>query len=103
MKSAGEGTVNVTGCIWDHIPTLHALAADGTVTLNGNLLYSEAVFEGIEGNYLRTETGENATVDDGVNVMKFTYKEGSESGSESGSGAEAGEAGTDSGSGESAE
>lgn len=94
VKSAGEGTVNVTGCIWDHIPTLHALAADGTVTLNGNLLYSEAVFEGIEGNYLRTETGENATVDDGVNVMKFTYKEGSESGSESGSGAEAGEAGT---------
>lgn len=94
VKSEGDGTVNVTGCIWDHIPTLHALAEEGTVTLNGNLLYSEAVFEGIEGNYLKTEAGEKATVDDGTNVMKFTYKEGSESGSESGSGAEAGEAGT---------
>ncbi len=84
VQSTGEGTVSVTGCIFNATPTYHAKATDGTVSFNGNLLISDKVFEGIEGNYLLISEGGESTVEDGTNVMKFTYVPPEDGGSESG-------------------
>lgn len=84
LQSAG-GTTQVLGCIWNKTPVYHASATAGTITLNGNLLPASAVFEGIEGNYLSVSAA-GGKIEDGVNVMDFTYVE-SEEGAESGSGA----------------
>ena len=86
LLSGGDSETKVAGCIWNKTPTYHAAASAGTVTLNGNLLPASAVFEGIEGNYLSVLATESGKVEDGVNVMDFTYIEGEE-GTESGSGA----------------
>ena len=86
LQSAG-GEAQVMGCIWNKSPVYHASATAGTITLNGNLLPASAVFEGIEGNYL-TVSAAGGKIEDGVNVMDFTYVEGEE-GTESGSGASA--------------
>ena len=85
LQSAG-GETNVMGCVWNKTPAFHAAATAGTVTLNGNLLPASAVFEGIEGNYLTVSATESGEIEDGVNVMDFTYVEGEED-AESGSGA----------------
>lgn len=86
VLSQGEGDLSVSGCIWNNTPQYHVSATKGTVSVSGNLLVSDKTFEGIEGEYLLFSAAETATVDGGINVMKYIYVEQEEGGSESGSG-----------------
>ncbi len=74
--SDGEGKIALYGCIWDNIPTSHATVLGGTVTFAANLLRSDKLFEGIEGDYMLTVTGEESgTVNDDVNIIQHIYQD----------------------------
>ena len=77
VRCEGEANIALYGCIWDVKPTAHALANGGTVTFGANIIRSDKLFEGIEGDYmLVTSTGETAgTVKDDVNIIQHIYEE----------------------------
>ncbi len=74
ISASDSPEISVFGCIWDNTPSYHAVAQGGTITLAANLVKSDKTFEGIEGNYLLTVTGEEAGKIDGhVNMLQHTY------------------------------
>lgn len=74
LSASENAEISVFGCIWDNTPTYHAVAQGGTITLAANLIKSDKTFEGIEGNYLLTATGEDAgKIDAHVNMLQHTY------------------------------
>ena len=84
IQAEQEANITVYGCIWDMKPTYHATATGGTVTLAANLLQSDKTFEGIEGNYMLTSTGneddeddkdsdESGKIEDDINVIQHVY------------------------------
>ncbi|MBQ1966099.1 MAG: hypothetical protein II348_05425, partial [Clostridia bacterium] len=77
VQSEGTADISLYGCIWDVKPIAHALVNGGTVTFGANIIRSDKLFEGIEGDYmLTTSTAETAgTVKDDVNIIQHVYED----------------------------